>query len=205
MADYSKLFTDGFHVLGGDKRRTELLVLAICQNGNVSISDEEQWSGDATMRSDVYLALRLEYVLAQGPCVIDCDTLRQDLKEGGRLAVLIDRILIGYGVGRDGSDRVGMLDTDAGDASMELRGTRKRYVDTRFDTYPVSEWFESTRWHVISNMGPREVTETEIERIVSDQIATARWGKVVLIGDLAAAIRDIAEQAAEELEDGDLA
>jgi hypothetical protein len=65
----------------------------------------------------------LRFVIANaksGAVKLDTAALRRDLKAGGRLAVLIDRIIAGHSVDWDGSNMVGRLDDDAKEASEAL-------------------------------------------------------------------------------------
>ena len=91
--------------------------LEITEDGRVNLSGRTYYGGDGTPVSEWH---RRDLVYTVEPNA-DGETLRADLAEGGRIAVLIDRIKAGRSVEWDGSNMVGRLTEDASDADVDLR------------------------------------------------------------------------------------
>ena len=103
-------------------RSWEDAALLITKSGRV-IWSVRDWEGGDGISVDEWHNRDLRFVIANakgGAVKLDTAALRDDLKAGGKLAVLIDRIIAGHSVEWDGSNMVGHLTDDAREASEAL-------------------------------------------------------------------------------------
>ena len=183
MTDYSDLVDDAFRVLEGNSNGStpyDELILEIEEDA-VTLSTMTRYGGDG-VTMDVWNGRTRQFFLAEGACVLDLDKLRADMKDGGKLAVLIDRIKAGLSVDWDGSNMKGRLTEDARDASDELGSLvdgRNRYVDDQWSVWDESDWIADLASSTIT----AHSTDEEIDAFLAEYRATAESDCVVLQGD----------------------
>lgn len=183
MTDYSDLVDDAFRVLEGNSNGGtpyDQLILAIEEDA-VTLFRITRYRGDAVPLG-VWLGRNQRFVLAKGACVLDLDKLRADMKAGGTLAVLIDRIKAGLSVDWDGSNKKGRLTEDAQNARDELDALvdgRNRYVDDQWSVWDESDWIAD----IASSAITAHTTDEEIDAFLAEYRATAESDCVVLQGD----------------------
>jgi hypothetical protein len=103
-------------------RSWEDAALLITESGRV-IWSVRDWDGGDGISVDEWHNRDLRFVIANakgGAVKLDTAALRHDLKPGGKLALLIDRIIAGHTVEWDGDNMVGRLTDDAREASEAL-------------------------------------------------------------------------------------
>ncbi len=98
MTDYSNIVTDDIRILeansnGGTPYDT--LVLDIDEGGDVSLWTNTVYGSSDGIPFDVWHGRTRRYLLAKGPGVVHLDYLRDMLCDGGKLSVLIDRVIAG--------------------------------------------------------------------------------------------------------------
>jgi hypothetical protein len=133
MTDYSKI-VPRIKTLTRDPRDTsccphswEDAALLITLDGHVIFSVRDWYGGDRPPMDECH-ERDLRYVIADakhGMATIDTAELRRDLRDGGKLSTLIDRIIAGHTVEWDGSNMRGRMTDDAREASDDLESALK--------------------------------------------------------------------------------
>ena len=113
------------------------------EGGDVSVFERDYFGGDGTPFDEWHArTLTWGFLEAGDESVIDRETLKADLGEGGKLRALLERVHAGHSTVWDGSNYVGELNADASEASEEIETMLADYdVDRsapdRWDSY---EW-----------------------------------------------------------------
>ena len=202
--DYSKIVPDSLILTRtpmdtiSASRRWEEAYIEIDRDGTVSLRVRTRYgSGDGTPE-DVWHGRRLVFTLASskgGACALDVDQLREDLSPGSELALLIDTVRMGHFIVFDGNNYVGRLTDEANDAAYEL--------DSLFDytsdqsVWDAEEWLigGSSDTYTLDNLGLTiNATEEEITEAARTLEGSAAADGVILVGDMAEAIRDLIER-----------
>ena len=200
MTDYSNLITDSMRALRHERGR-DVLILDIEDDG-VSIWIKTEYGNDGVPMS-VWHGRTRRFTLATGQKIIDLDAARIDLAEGGKVAVLIDRIQAGLDSDWNGSNMVGTLTADADDAEDELRDMIEReqlnWGDDAWALWDIGEWLASARHEITS-----EMTDDDIAAWAEEAERNAASDNVILNGDaddIASWAREVrAEKIADQAE-----
>lgn len=112
------------------------MVLLIDEDGP-TIHVEEHYSHSDGVPMAIWHGRVRRIELARNGCVI-VNWLRRDLKDGGKLSTLIDRVKNGLSVEWDGNNYKGGLTEDAVDAEDEIG--RLNYIDESIEIWDEEEW-----------------------------------------------------------------
>lgn len=203
MTDYSSRIEHISPMLDGKEHHySDELTLDIDDSG-VSVFVRTRYSSDNGIPMDVWHGRRREYVLATGPAVIALDQIREDLKDGGKLSILIDRIRAGHSVDWDGSNFRGKLNDDADEADRELdsminddwRGNP--YVNDGWSVWDESEYaYDAMKTEVKSDW-----TNERIEEWLTEIRSFADGDCVMLTGDATEYVREYRDKLRAEAEE----
>lgn len=222
MADYSSIVDPQYTATGEPSlvmRRNpantgncaiyqESLDLRIFEDGKVDLNLRTSYGSGDGVPSDEWHGRTLTYTIPG--TFIDADRLREDLREGGKLAVLIDRVIAGHSVEWDGSNHVGRLTEDATEAGEALQAalgdgfTDPAYEMSGWALWDAGDWLDSTPFDELGVTV--DATEADISAAVDHWESVARTDCVVLMGlpeAIEARIQQERERAAEEAENVD--
>lgn len=203
MTDYSSRIEHISPMLDGKEYHySDELTLDIDDSG-VSVFVRTRYSGDNGIPMDVWHGRRREYVLATGPAVINIDQIREDLKDGGDLSILIDRIRAGHDVEWDGSNFVGKLNEDADEAERELdrmvnddrRGNP--YIDDGWSVWDEDEWV----YQAMTDEVKADWTDERIDEWLTEIRSFADGDFVMLTGDATEYVREYRDGLRAEAEE----
>lgn len=148
MTDYTHIIADDLdnRILDGKTQgdnRYDALELTIRDNGDVALG--VRYVHDNSTSFDRHDNIELVYVLAEGWCRINGERLFNLLKEGGEIAVLIDRIKAGFESEWNGSKMVGRIKTDD---AMHAHEDLVDLVDGRYGSPgdKLGVWSEVSVW-----------------------------------------------------------
>lgn len=191
-------FTDGTPS-GGTPYSRFLLVLN--EDGEASIDERTYYGGDGTP-FDEWHGRTLTWTFAAE--ILDLETLREDLGEGGRLAVLLDRVKAGHSVKWDGNNHVGRLSEDAEEANEEISRllgewhAECAYADTTRAVWNAADWLQSPYDIADNDLGPDSTAE-EIEALARAMVeAAADDGAILRQGDVEDVLARLVQEAREE-------
>lgn len=204
MTDYSHIVADDLVLESAAYRRTpyDNLVLDIDEDGDVRLFVETCYGGDGVSFA-VWHNRTMRYTLiAKGRCVIDVAGAKRALAEGGKLAVLIDRLIAGHDTKWDGSNMVGTLDDDAQKAHLELDGLIdsgyfEDWVDDSWSFYLESDWVQDEARGWIG----AATTDKEIAKYLANVRKTAGGNSVILEGDATGELQSMRDAKLEEVRD----
>jgi hypothetical protein len=210
--DYSVIVPDRL-VLDGDDGGYEAARLVIDDEGRVSVDvHADHGAGGHTIAEWNRCTLVYELANAKhGPIALDVDRLRADLSAGGKLAVLIARIIAGHSVAWDGSNHVGRLTDDAQEAHDDLCYRLDANPDgdgyvSETEVWRALDWLTGSGTRKPANV-LREVGLEPGSSLEQAQVAAAglhdeatRDG-VIIVGSLEGALCELAVQAQEQGEE----
>ncbi|KAA0677637.1 hypothetical protein [Roseomonas genomospecies 6] len=185
-------------------RSHEAALLMIDEHGQVSISTRT-YDGDAGTPAAEWHRRTLTYHLADaqgGARALDIARLKTDLADGGRLAILIDRIRAGHSVEWDGSNHVGRLTEDAQDAESELRDliNDDAYAST-VEVWDAGIWLigNNSDQEVLRELGlTTSATDEDIAASVASLKNEIKLQGIVVAGDLEGVIREVIARVRED-------
>ena len=182
------------------QRSVDVALLRIGEDHRVSIITR-RLSGNDDEPIDEWQGRTLVYRIAEGPCAIDVDALRADLREGGELAKLVDAVVASHTTQWVGSNYVGKVNLHADtklDDWLRPLGGRCRYVSDR-------PWISARDW-LLTMLNGGCVDQALADRGLDansspDEIAKAAAAiaaddSVIVIGDIAEALTTLVNQAA---------
>jgi len=208
MTDHSKTVPAEFLIERGPHWH-ESAILVLRSDGSVSVLSDQRNDGDNSVTPDEYHRCVLTWPLEsarQGACAIDVDTLREDLSDGGRLSVLLDRIHDGHSIEWNGSNHIGILTENAREACCEISHlieVGRRYVSEKLVWTAYDRLIgEDDAIVALKRLGLTvAATDDEIDATAKECSQDAATDGIALIGDVAEAIREIIAEAKEEIED----
>jgi len=186
-------------------RSWDELYLAVSEDG-ISLHTSTCHGGDATP-IEVYHGRVLHYTVASaysGSVVIARDTLAEDLREGGQLTALLERVHAGLSVEWNGNNHVGRLTADAEDAAEDMNALLdrddSRYVDTSWGVWDAEDWLvgdhgitaETTDWQIAA------LAAEYTAQAVLDHVRFANMFEVLT--DIRGRLREEAAEEAAEVE-----
>jgi len=177
-------------------RSWDELYLAVDEDG-VSLHTTTCHGGDATP-IEVWHGRVRHYTIAsayRGSAVVARDTLAGDLREGGLLAGLLDRIQIGLSVEWSGNNHIGRLTADAEAAEEDLEAMLNRdegYTDTSWSVWDTEDW-------LVGEHGmTAETTNERIAALAAEYEAQAVSDHVRLASDVSETLTEIRDRLREE-------
>ncbi len=179
---------------------TDALRLVLDQEGAVSVVKTTLYGGEG-LPMDVWERRTLFWTIALGPAVIDGIRLRDDLRAGGTLHALLERVHSGHSVEWDGTNMKGSVDGTAMVASEALSRIfedGQAYLDPAKSIWDSREWLEggSTPAAVLRGLGLEpgdDVPDERISSIADDLIHAAKGDGVLLMGGKAALSKVVRE------------
>ncbi len=182
ITDYSNLVTDDMHHLetptNGSHYPRQELWLEIDEDGCVSLGVATECTGNDSLGIWVANLRTLRCRLLRGGFV-NRDALRADLAAGGKLSVLIDRIIAGHNVEWDGSKLKGTFTPDSWQALSELTGIdRSPYANK--DWRQLDE--EDYVWDDVMKFITAETTDAEIDAYLKRVRNEAYANRIALVG-----------------------
>jgi hypothetical protein len=204
MTSYSNCVPTETMTAWEDTRSKERWSLVIEEDGAVSLRCRTYYGGDGTP-FDEWHNRTLRYTITGQ--VLDNERLREDLAEGGKLALLIDRIKAGHSVVWDGSNHVGKLTQDARDAEEDLSHALDSgdYADDSSALWDAGEWLSAdgsnSDANILDQLGllPESTPfGTAVDEAVTAAEADAMTNGVILV-NTADAIRNVIERERERL------
>ena len=207
MTDYSNLVTDDLRNLDGATNGSptprDELALYIREDNDVSLSIRTIWTSNDGIPMSEWHGLTRRIVLAKGPGVVDLDSLKRDLAEGGNLAKLVSRIADGLSSEWDGSNNKGRLTEDAQEAEGEIESLiyrgRLDYIDETWSTWEESEWI----WDLAKSTITASTSDEEIKAFLTETRETAPSDKVILRGDATDDLIEMRDEMKAKLDDVD--
>lgn len=210
MADYSNILPEDFIILsrtptdsGFAPRSWEHANLTIDENGDVRLTTRTHHAAGEGIPVEECNQRTLVYTLASSECrqcALDTKRLREDLAEGGRLAVLLEWVIAGHSVEWDGNNYVGHLTEDATEASYELQQVGDYASDV--DVWNPRDWLmceQASAETALTSLGIwTTASDTEIDDLTNRLLAEAESNNLVFDGGRNAvndAIRDLIEDA----------
>jgi hypothetical protein len=198
MTDYSDILPEddkAAQILlsdtGSDGRSNTQAELTIREDGTVSLGTRTYYGGDGTPM-DEWHRRTLVYRINENA---DAKTLRDELRDGQRLSLLIDRVIEGHSVEWNGSNHVGRLDDDAEDADRELETALTDYTPYSGNVASAKLWLTGGTQLLRGVIQPDDTAE--------DLLATAEgdgWLITDGLGGFEAAIEEAAEERREVAE-----
>jgi hypothetical protein len=208
MTDYRSALadvTDPLVLICEPARSHDCALLIIDEDHTVRVTTRTRYgSGNAIPMSEWHNR-DLVYTIASasnGSCAVDVKRLREDLDDGGPLAVLIDRIIAGHSVEWNGNNYAGRLTDDAYDAATELDETfgNKPYVSD-IAVWDAANWIwgdNSAAFALEALELTIDATDADIARAAQSLRDDATTNDAILTGDIEEAIREIIARAKED-------
>jgi len=173
------------------------LLLAIDEDGDVYLETRSYYGGDATP-ADEWHGRTLTWTIdssKHGSRLIDRDALASDLAEGGRLAVLIDRVIAGHGTDWDGSNYIG---TNTPDAIEAIDAIDALLADSRYasdiEVWDAGQWlYELARQKVQADW-----TDDQCRAWAAENQASTD-PNIRVIGDASDTVIDIRDRKRDDL------
>lgn len=203
MTDFSHLVTDDLRTLdGSDNGGTpyDVLFLEITDD-DVSLFTRTIYGNDGTT-FDVWHGRTRQFSLvsAEGSqgLHLDLDAMRADLAEGGRLAILIDRIQAGLDCEWDGSNMRGTLTPDARETDDEIEDMSYRdgfssWIDDSWSTWNAGEWLQSAAHEITAGM-----SNEDLAKWVKSATNDAKSERVRLIGSVSEWANEVRDEKIED-------
>jgi hypothetical protein len=198
MTDYSDILPEddkAAQILlsdtGSDGRSNTQAELTIEEDGTVSLGTRTYYGGDGTPL-DEWHRRTLVYGISENA---NAETLRDELRDGQRLSLLIDRVIEGHSVEWNGSNHVGRLDDDAEDADRELEMALTNYTPYSGNVASAELWLTGGGLLLRNVIHPDDTAE--------DLLATAEgdgWLITDGLGGFEAAIEEAAQERREAAE-----